>query len=190
MKKILLILMLFLAVTGFSQGKAGFDNIERVNAKKPTVYLEYVCQDTRNIQLRMYNNSIWHIGVWTEKSYFPTKKPIRLGNGNKGYAIPNNEEVIMYYYIEKDKLENVKKIKIPKREPYYQGGGGRIVSQDSIRFSVPTQHLKKGLKIYVQFSYEWDGFGDISKEPEHRVYFRGGDIGSANTEIEPTACKE
>jgi len=82
------------------------------------------------------------------------------------------------YYVEKDELENIKEIKIPQKEPYYQGGGGRIASQDSILFSVPIEHLRKGLKIYVEFSYEWEltKSGNISNEPHHRVYFRGGDI--------------
>jgi hypothetical protein len=163
----------------------------RVNANKPTISLEYVCQDEKTIRLRMYNNTIWHISISAEKLYFPTKKPIIIGNGNKGYAIPNDEEVPIHYYIEKDELENIKKIKIPEKKPYYQNGGGRIVSQDSILFSVPIEHLRKGLKIYVEFNYEWEltESGFMRNEPEHRVYFRGGDIGSANTEIKPLTCQ-
>lgn len=192
MKKVLLTLMLCFTATAFSQDKSVFESTARINPDKPTVYLSYVCQDEKKIYLRMNNNTVWHINIWAEKSYFPTKKPIQLGNGNKGYAIPNDEDVPIHYYIEKDELENIKKIKIPQKEPYYQGGGGRIATQDSILFSVPIEHLRKGLKIYVEFSYEWEltKSGDISKEPEHRVYFRGGDIGSANTEIEPTACQK
>lgn len=135
---------------------------------------------------------IWHIGVGAEKSYFLTTKPIILGNGNKGFAIPDNEEVPIHYYIEKDELENTK-ISIPQKEVYYmQNGGGKVASGDSIRFSVPKAYLEKGLKIYVRFSYEWEIVTSfyLDKEPEHRVYFRGGDIGSANTGIEPTVCKE
>ena len=98
----------------------------------------------------------------------------------------------IHYYVEKDELENLKRIKILQKEPYYQGDGGRIASQDSILFSIPIEHLRKGLKIYVEFSYEWEltKSGNISNEPHHRVYFRGGDIGSANTEIEPTVCQK
>jgi hypothetical protein len=192
MKIILLTLMFCCVGTAFSQDKAVLESTARVNPSKPTVYLSYVCQDEKKTYLRMNNNTVWHINIWAEKSYFPTKKPIQLGNGNKGYAIPNDEEVSIHYYIEKDRLENIKKIKIPQKEPYYQGGGGRIASQDSILFSVPTEHLRKGLKIYVEFSYEWEltRSGNISNEPDHRVYFRGGDIGSANTEIKLTACQK
>jgi hypothetical protein len=46
--------------------------------------------------------------------------------------------------------------------------------------------------MYVEFSYDWESTksGNISKEPEHRVYFCGGDIGSLNTGIEPTVCQK
>jgi hypothetical protein len=194
MKKLLLICTIFLlASTFFSQSNNDESKSDvRVKANKPTVYLEYVCQDEKKISLRMYNNTVWHIGVDAEKSYFPTKKPIKLGNGNKGYAIPNDEEVPIHYYIEKDELGNVKKIKVPKKERYYwSNGGGRIAIGDFIYFTVPIEHLHEGLKIYVEFIYEWEisKSGDTSKEPEHRVYFRGGDIGSANTGIEAKPCK-
>ncbi len=192
MKRVFLILILFIVATVSSQTKNSLELPERVDTNKPTVYLNYVCQNEKKIYLRMYNNTIWHIRVGAEKQYFPTKKPIKLGNGNKGYAIPNDEEVPIHYYIEKDELENIKKINIPDKEPYYINGGGPIISQDSVFFSVPILHLRKGLKIYIEFAYEWEmtNSGDISKEPEHRVYFRGGDISSANTGIEPTVCKE
>jgi hypothetical protein len=188
MKRVL-VLILCLVVTTFPQSR---DDPERVNQKKPTVYLEYICQDEKNIYLRMHNNTIWQIIIGAEKSYFPTSRPITLRNGNRGYAVPSNEEVPLHYYIEKDELENLKKTKIPQKEPYYLNQGGRIVSGDSIRFSVPVDHLRKGLKIYVGFGYEWELSkpGDINREAEHRVYFRGGDIGSANTDIKPTACQK
>jgi len=193
MKSLLLTLMLCFAAPIFSQNKEGTELNIRVDPNKPTVYLSYVCQDEKKIYLRMNNNTVWHVGVGAEKSYFPTKKPITLGNGNKGFAIPNDEEVPVHYYIEKDELENIKKVKTPQKEPYYWlNGGGRIATGDSIGFSVPIEYLRKGLKIYVRFSYEWEIITSfyLAREPMHRVYFRGGDIGSANTGIEPTACQK
>jgi len=181
-----------MVITVSSQTKNSAELPERVERKKPTVYLDYVCQDEKQIYLRMYNNTIWLIRVGAEKQYFPTKRPVRLGNGNKGYALPNDEKVPIHYYIEKDELENIKKIKIPYKELYSINGGGPIISQDSILFSIPIGHLQRGLKIFVQFSYEWEltESSDTKKEPEHRVYFRGSDISSANTEIEPKVCRE
>ena len=183
--------MLCLAATAFSQNKA--ESTGRIDPDKPTVYLNYVCQDEKKIYLRMHNNTIWHVGIWAEKSYFPTKKPIQLGNGNKGYAIPSDEDVPIHYHVEKDELENQKNIKLPSQQDHsYIPGGGRIATGDSILFSVPIEHLRKGLKIFVELSYEWEltKSGDVSKEPAHRVYFRGGDIGSLNTGIEPPACQK
>jgi hypothetical protein len=75
----------------------------------------------------MHNHTIWQIIVGAEKSYFPTTKPITLRNGNKGYAIPSDEVVPIYSYIERDTLENTK-IKIPRKEPYYANRGGAIAS--------------------------------------------------------------
>ncbi|HMM79037.1 MAG TPA: hypothetical protein PKC65_03330 [Pyrinomonadaceae bacterium] len=191
MKKIL-ILMLCLAATTFSQNREETESTARINPEKPTVYLSYVCQDEKKIHLRMNNNTIWHVYVEVDKSYFPTKKPIQLQNGAKVYAIPNNEKIPVFYYAERDQLEDVKGIKIPKLEYHFTNGGGWLASNDSILFSVPIELLRKGLKIYVEFFYEWEmaKSGDTRKEPEHRVYFRGADIGSLNTGIKATACQK
>ena len=116
MKRVLTLMLCFAAAV-FSQNKDGIESPVRIDPGKPTVYLSYVCQDEKKIFLRMYNNAVWHVGVGAEKSYFPTKKPIQLGNGNKGYAIPSDEEVPIHYFIEPDELE--KKIKIPRKEAYY-----------------------------------------------------------------------
>ena len=162
-----------------------------VTPYKPTVYLEYICQDEKKIRLRMYNNTNWNISINAEKTYFPTKTPIKLQNGANVYAIPNNEEVTgLHYYIERDNLEKIRNLKIPKTE-YYTNGGGWIKTQDSVIFSLPTEHLRKGLKIYVSYKYEWEitKNGLSQNEPEHRVYFRGGDFGSANTEIKSSPCQ-
>jgi hypothetical protein len=192
MQRMFFLVFLTLVTMAFSQGSRSPEESERVDSRKPTIYLSYVCQDEKNIYLRMNNNTIWHVSISAEKSYFPTSQPITLGNGNKGYAIPSSEEVPLHYFIERDEMENIKNRAVPKKEFYYQNRGGRIPSKDSILFSVPIEHLRKGLKIHVEFNYEWEipESGDLRYEPKHRVYFRGGDVGSANTEIEPTKCQK
>lgn len=190
MKTLTSIIFLFtIAVAGLAQ-KDGTGSIDaRVNESLPTVYLNYVCSNQDAIRLRFNNNTIWHTSITTEKSYFPTSKPIILYNGNKGYAIPTGESVVMAYDVEADPLEE-KRVKIPKIKHPYQMGGGRVTSTDYVFFDVPAKDLKKGLKISVEFSYEWEGTpsGNLSSEPMHRVYFRGGDIGSLNTDIVATPC--
>lgn len=110
MKNVALILLLFLATTSFSQSSS--DELKsggRVKADKPTVYVEYVCQDKKEIYLRMYNNTIWHISVTADELY-PHRKPIKLRNGINTYAAPNDKEIPLQYRVEKWALpwENVK----------------------------------------------------------------------------------
>ena len=83
MKSVLLGLMIFLSVTVFSQNKEDAESNVRVDPKKPTVYLSYLCQDEKKIYLRMHNNTVWHIGVGAEKSYFPTKNQFSWATATK-----------------------------------------------------------------------------------------------------------
>jgi hypothetical protein len=47
-------------------------------------------------------------------------------------------------------------------------GSGR-----SLLFSVPAEHLSKGLGIRIKFSYAWEDYNKVlaRQEPEHYVYF-------------------
>jgi hypothetical protein len=187
MRYLLFFVITLLAVSGYAQVNPSM--AVRVDPNKPTVYLAYDCQDGARISLRMVNNTIWHVGVETEKTYFRTKKPITLFNGNKGYAILPGEVVNMHYYVEKDPLEKTN-ISAPKLKELPQWGGGRIASGDTIFFYLSAEHLQKGLRVYVEFNYEWEvsRSGGTDNEPTHRAYFRGGDISSANTGIMPRRC--
>lgn len=54
-----------------------------------------------------------------------------------------------------------------------------VGSRKSIVFSIPREHLAKGLAIKLSFRYEWerdpDGSFDI-QEPTHWVYFYSGNV--------------
>src|SRR5258705_7674988 len=94
------ILILFLATIAFAQGRS--EELKfggRVKADKPTVYLEYVCQNKEKVYLRMYNNTIWHISVRADKLY-PSKTRIKLRNDVNTYAAPNDKEIWLYYRVE------------------------------------------------------------------------------------------
>lgn len=193
MKNSALIFVLLLVTTAFSQsGDIDSKLNVRVKTDKPTVYLDYVCQDKKKIYLRMFNNTIWNIDVTAYESYFPTKRPLILLNGAKVYAIPDDKEIPLQYYVQKDEMIGKKKVKIPKVVGYRTNGGGWIASQDSILFSVPMDYLQEGLKVSVNYNYEWeitkDGY--TINDPEHRVYFRSGTISSANSDVIPLACKK
>jgi len=186
MRNAVLILML-LATTSFSQ--SGSDELKsgaRVRADKPTVYLEYVCQDKNKVYLRMYNNTIWHISVVADDLYYPSKTPIKLRNGINTYAAPNDKEISLQYRIEKWALPS-ENVEVPKVAYSDNGFSGWIASQDSILFSVPTEYLRKDLQIFVRFNYEWEVTkkGHTINDPEHRVSFRGLDL----SDIKPSACK-
>lgn len=178
MKSAILIFMLLFATTSVSQSSN--DELKsggRVNPDKPTVYLEYVCQDKTKVFLRMYNNTIWHIAITTDELYFPTKTPIKLRNGINTHAAPNDKEITLRYRIEKFALpwENVK---VPKIANPDNGYGDWIASQDSILFAVPIEYLRKDLQVFVGFNYEWEITikGYTINDPEHRVSFRGIDF--------------
>lgn len=187
MKNAVLILMLFLATTSFSQSSS--DELKsgaRVKADKPTVYLEYVCQDKKKVYLRMYNNTVWHISVVADDLYYPSKTPIKLRNGISTYAAPNDKEISLQYRVEKWALPS-ETVEVPKVAYSDNGFSDWIASQDSILFSVPIEYLRKDLQIFVRFEYEWEVTkkGYTMNDPEHRVSFRGLDI----SDTKPSACE-
>lgn len=186
MKNVTLILILFLTSISFAQN--GSEELKfggRVKRDKPTVYLDYVCQNKEKAYLRMYNNTIWHISIKADRLY-PSKIRIKLRNDVDTYAAPNDKELSLYYRVEKWALpwENVAIPKFPYPDNGYDSW---IASQDSILFSVPVRYLRKDLQVFVRFAYEWEVTkeGYTINDPEHRVFFRGIDF----SEIKPLACK-
>lgn len=177
MNNAVLIFMLFLTTAPFFQSNS--DELKsggRVKAGKPTVYLEYVCQDKKKVYLRMYNNTIWHISVVTDELY-PPKMPIKLRNGVNTYAAPNDKEISLHYRVEKWALP-WEDVKVPRIAYPDSGFSNWIASQDSILFSVPVEYLRKDLQAFVRFEYEWEVTkkGYTINDPEHRVSFRGLDL--------------
>jgi hypothetical protein len=187
MKRAVLLFVLLLSSTSFSQSSDNELNLGgRVKADKPTVYLEYVCQDKRKVYLRLHNNTVWNISVDTDELY-PSKTHIRLRNGVNTYAAPNDRGVSLHYRVEKWALpwENVK---VPKVVYPDNGFANWVASQDSIQFSVPVEYLGKDLQVVVRFNYEWEitKQGYTVGDPEHRVSFRGIDLSGTK----PLACIE
>lgn len=187
MKRAALILALLLTTTSFAQSSN--DELKsggRVRADKPTVYLEYVCQDKRQVHLRMYNNTIWHISVDTDGLY-PDKTKIRLRNGVDTSAAPNDREVSLHYRIERWALP-WEDVKVPKIAYPDNGFANWIASRDSILFTVPVEYLRKDLQVIVRFNYEWEitKQGYTISDPEHRVSFRGIDFAGTK----PSACTD
>jgi hypothetical protein len=188
MKFTVLIFILCVVTTSFSQSSNRDGNIsERIKADKPTVYLEYFCQDKSKVYLRLYNNTIWPLAIKTDELYYPSKTPIKLRNGVSTFAAPNDKEIILQYRVEKFALpwENVK---VPKIAYYDNGFLDWIASDDSVFFSVPIEYLHKDLQVFVRFNYEWEiiGHGVNKNNPEHRVSFRGIDL----SDTKPLTCEK
>ena len=178
MKKATLIFLLFSAVSVFSQnGDVTLKADGQAKSNRPTVYLEYVCQDNKKIHLRMFNNTVWTIAVNSDELYYKTGKSVTLANGKEYYALPNDKEISLQYRVDKFALPT-ENVKIPKISYLDSASTNWIASGDSVLFSVPSQYLKENLQIFVRFNYEWEVTknGSIVSGPEHRVSFRGIDI--------------
>lgn len=186
MKKLTLIFLLFLTTSAFSQINELQPKADgQLEAGKPTTYLEYGCQDKKNVQLRMFNNTIWAVAVNSDKLYYKTEKTVKLANGKEFYAMPNDREVSLQYRIEKFALPS-ENVKIPKVNYPDSSSTNWIASGDYVLFSVPIEYLRKDLQIFVKFNYEWEltKRGSIVSGPEHRISFRGIDLPVEN----PIAC--
>jgi hypothetical protein len=187
MKVPVLILIVILSMTSFAQvnGKE-LSSTGRVNADKPMVDLDYVCQDKSKVYLRMNNNTIWVLAVMSDQLYYYTKKKVKLVNGKEFYAMPNDKAISLQYRVEKFALpwENVK---VPKLAQPDSGSLNWIAADDFIIFSVPLEYLRKDLQVSVRFNYEWEmtKYGSFDTTPEHGISFRGIDMPDA-----PAVCRE
>ena len=150
----------------------------KVNLNKPSVWLEYLCSENDKIQLRLNNNTIWHLKIFSA-GYWGTKKPVLLLNGNRTFAAPDDVPIeSLFYHVEIDKGARVSGIKLPKETRSgigNDGGGTWIAPADSVFFPVPVDYLHEGLKVAVSFKYEWEipKDGHLIDDPEHTVFFTG-----------------
>lgn len=181
----LILLPWVLSASPVQGGSVGGGPGERVQADKPTVYLEYLCQDKQKYLLRLHNNTIWHLSVRVDRLIYPSQTPIRLRSGVNTYAAPNDKEVLLQYRVDKYALP-WEEVKVPVVAYPDNSFSAWIASQDSIFFSVPTRYLREDLQVFVSFNYEWEitKEGYTINDPEHRVSFRGLDLKG----IKPLAC--
>ena len=177
MKRVVFISIFLVVCPVLAQDKkADLKTGARVDPEKPTVYLEYVCQDKKRAYLRMHNNAIWNILVTTDDLYYEVRKPIELLNGVKSHALASNREISLQYRIEPFSV-TPHKVKMPRVTQYDNGFSAWIASNDSIQFSVPMAFLREDLQIVVDFQYEWEVVKPTYlNDPEHRITFRGIDL--------------
>lgn len=149
----------------------------QVNYQKPSVYLEYICQDKKNLRFRMSNNTIWSIAVGSSEGYHFGKKKVKLANGKTFYAMPSDREVSVIYRVDKF-AQPWRHVEVPKLNYSDSSSTNWIASEDSVLFSVPVEYLRNDLQILVNFNYEWElaKSGFFVNGPEHWVTFRGIDL--------------
>jgi hypothetical protein len=162
-------------VTAFSQSSDPSKS-SRLDNEKPTIYIKVECQNKATVRLRLYNNTYWAVTIPTFSLYVNPKKvaTIKLVNGETAFALPNDRDISsIYYYVEKDGAQE--NIDVPRLNYADSFNPSWIPSNDSIFFTVPKDHLREGLKVYVPFNYEWEinKQGIIHNEPQHKVFFRG-----------------
>ena len=161
-------LCFLLAVAANAEGPVGSTARVRSNKDRPTVYLTYERsgprkpltngESNRGIWLRLHNNTKW-------------KLILRVG----GVSNPSYGDFVVFYEIERT-----------------QGGGFtpvgyrshvasviKLKAGDSIVFSVPHEHLDKGLELRIRYNYDWELRDDDSlsaKEPYHTVTFPSSNL--------------
>lgn len=143
----------------------------RLSRDKPSVYISYersgkrkplhVSESDEGIWLRLHNNTKWTIK-------FPVSG-----------SLETHGDVGMFYTLEVVSELPDEVVDIPKGEelghtysPFELRGG------ESVLFSVPHEHLPKGIVLRVKFSYEWENQDDAfaGREVEHTVSFYGSKL--------------
>lgn len=141
----------------------------------PAIYIDVECESAKAVRLRLYNKTDWAIAVPTYSFYFNPKNvvAIKLKSGQTAFPLPSDRDISsIYYYVERDADQ---KVDVPTLSYPDSFNESWMASKSSIRFTVPREHLREGLKIFVSFNYEWElsDQGVIHSDVQHRVFFRG-----------------
>jgi hypothetical protein len=183
------LLPLAMCATAFSQNRDPLKS-SRLDKEKSTIYIKAECQNKNTVRLRLYNNSPWAITIPTFSLHVNPKKvvTIKLINGATAYALPDDRDISsIYYYVERDGTQE--NINVPRLDYSDSFNPSWVAINDSIFFTVPKEHLREGLQVYVPFNYEWEinRQGVIHNEPRHKLIFRG--LALLNLD-EPATCQQ
>lgn len=146
------------------------------------------------VWIRFVNNTRWAVMVDVRKlAAPPVIYPIELSNKKTVSAAKDGAEFDVIYDIESEKGcdfgvktpigEPCKRRETPVPDHVRLGVSGNVFipSGQSIIFAVNWEHLRKYLKVYILYNYEWE----ISKsgipsppryDSQHRVYFWWHDL--------------
>ncbi len=189
MLKTFVAVSMLLALWSTAECQNGVPSGGRLNKEKPAVYIDVDCQNATTFRLRLYNNTDWPITIPTYSFYFNPKNAvaIKLKNGPTVFPLPSDRDISsVYYYVEKDTDQ---KIQVPVLNYPDSFNQSWIVPRGSIRFTVPKEHLKEGLRIFISFNYEWElsYHGVILNDVQHRVFFRSITLRNLDA---PTSCHD
>ena len=161
-------LSFLLVMVAHAQGHLGPSDIVRPDKDRPTVYVTYERSGLRvplnngesrkGIWLRLHNNTRW-------------KLVLRVG------GVPNSSygDAVMFYEVERTEGSGFTPIG-------YRSHVASIImlkAGNSLVFSLPQEHLEKGLAIRVRYNYEWElrkNGSFPSNEPYHSVTFTSSDL--------------
>jgi hypothetical protein len=143
----------------------------RLSMDKPSVYISYersgkreplhVGESDEGIWLRLHNNTKWKI-----------KFPVSGAPETHG-------DVGMFYTLEVVSELPDEVVDIPKGDELgHVYSPFEVRSGESVLFSVPREHLPKGIVLRVKFSYEWENQDDVSagREVEHTVSYYASNL--------------
>jgi hypothetical protein len=176
MRRLISFFIIFLAAAvSFVSAQTGKPNKPsseiRLSRDKPSVYISYersgkreplhVSESDEGIWLRLHNNTKWKI-------IFPAA----------GVPEPHGD-VGMFYTLEVVSELPDEVVDIPKGEELgHVSSTFELRGGESVLFSVPREHLPKGIVLRVRFSYEWENQDDVfaGREVEHIVSFYGAKL--------------
>jgi hypothetical protein len=141
----------------------------RLNPKKPTVYITYQRMGPREplfegeskkgVWLRLHNNTRWKLVLRTG------------GVPNRSYG-----DAGLFYEIERTEGSGL----TPIASQNHVASVIQLKPGGSLVFSLPLEHLGKGLAIHLRYNYEWelrrDGAFVRPGEPEHMVSFESSSL--------------
>ena len=168
-----------LSVSAQKRRNSSAQNDVRIDKSKPSVFISYdhegsrtplkAAESNRGVWLRLQNNT-------TTSLFFPSfSVPRELGDVGMFYDIismsySNNYQDPSLPTPETTAEELPVGYTLGHTSSAYLLGPGR-----SVLFSVPREHLPKGVALRFSFNYEWELEGEMEfvrrGEPEHHVLF-------------------
>lgn len=166
-----LVVVLFVCLESALPASRSRSNLDmRVVADKPTVFISFVrigprkpleeWESDQGIWLRVHNNTKWSL-IFNA-----------AGVPDSSYG-----DAVLFYRIERTDGEQGR---LPIGYQRHVSSVIQLASGQSLLFSLPREHLAKGLAIQVAYNYEWELTKDRAfirqGEPRHLVLFDSSQI--------------